>query len=61
MFSQLVPLGQCSYLLVGFRPIKKSRYVGSMSWPALFRRVRDETKEMPCETGAWSRKGGRQI
>jgi hypothetical protein len=27
--------------------------------PALFTRVRDETAEMPSETGARSRKGGR--
>jgi hypothetical protein len=26
--------------------------------PALFTRVRDETAEVPCETGAWSREGG---
>ena len=27
--------------------------------PALFTKVRDETAEMPSETGAWSREGGR--
>jgi hypothetical protein len=32
---------------------------GRMLEPALFTKVRDETPEMPSETGAWSREGGR--